>query len=227
MKNILAENMLRFGVKNLSESDITKIEETLSEAPNAGFQPYADVNPNSWKWKDQASFENLSITSYPVTLPDAKKAAADVYGTWCTERRSTSIGAANIALRGDVKERTQELAWCLSEIMHAQGQYDATLPMYKNFKNVLNASMTVSQRLKRIKGGDAAVPLMMIGNPTYDITSDRMTQQQWEATLGLIAPAINAVIAKYIIKPVAATPTTPKPATPGMQPGTAKAPGKP
>lgn len=29
MKNTLAENMLRFGVKNLSESDITKIEESL------------------------------------------------------------------------------------------------------------------------------------------------------------------------------------------------------
>jgi hypothetical protein len=29
MKNTLAENMIRFGVKNLSESDITKIEESL------------------------------------------------------------------------------------------------------------------------------------------------------------------------------------------------------
>ena len=222
MKNILAENMLRFGVKNLSESDITKIVETLSEAPNTGYQPYADVNPNAWKWKDQASFENNGPTTYPVTLPDAKKAAADVYGTWCTERR-TGSAAGYIVLREDIKIRTQELAWALSEIMQAQGQYDATLPMYKNFKNVLNASMTVSQRLKRIKGGDTAVPLSMIGNPDTKITSDHMTQQQWEATLGLIAPAINAVIAKYIIKPVA---TTPKPGAPGTQPTTAKAPVK-
>ena len=29
MKNTLAENMLRFGVKNLSESDVKKIEESL------------------------------------------------------------------------------------------------------------------------------------------------------------------------------------------------------
>lgn len=36
MKNTLAENLLRFGVKNLSKSDVKKIEEqTLDEAPSA------------------------------------------------------------------------------------------------------------------------------------------------------------------------------------------------
>ena len=48
MKNTLAENMLRFGVKNLQESDIKKIEEsTLDEAPTP--------NGTDPSWLTQAS----------------------------------------------------------------------------------------------------------------------------------------------------------------------------
>jgi len=61
MKNILAENMLRFGVKNLSESDVKNIEESvLTEA-------FTDSNGIVWPhFKDQKTkdaFDDNAISS--------------------------------------------------------------------------------------------------------------------------------------------------------------------
>ena len=42
MKNILAENMLRFGVKNLTESNIKRLSE---QDPNEPLQPGQEANP--------------------------------------------------------------------------------------------------------------------------------------------------------------------------------------
>jgi hypothetical protein len=55
MKNKLAENMLRFGVKNLKEEDVKKIEESvLTEA-------FTDPTGIVWPWfKDQTSVESLN-----------------------------------------------------------------------------------------------------------------------------------------------------------------------
>ena len=46
MKNTLAENMLRFGVKNLHKSDVKKISQ-LQEQQAQPIQPYAAINPRS------------------------------------------------------------------------------------------------------------------------------------------------------------------------------------
>lgn len=56
MKNTLAENMLRFGVKNLSESNIKKISEaSLIEAPTP-YAPYADQTATGLTFKDEATW---------------------------------------------------------------------------------------------------------------------------------------------------------------------------
>jgi hypothetical protein len=55
MKNTLAENMLRFGVKNLSESDVKKIEESLLT------EAFTDKNGQVWPlFKDQKSVDILN-----------------------------------------------------------------------------------------------------------------------------------------------------------------------
>lgn len=62
MKNILAENMLRFGVKNLKESDIRKIEESLLT------EAFTDKNGIVWPlFKDQKSVDifNDIVPIYP------------------------------------------------------------------------------------------------------------------------------------------------------------------
>jgi hypothetical protein len=53
MKNILAENLLRFGVKNLSKSDIKKLQE---QDPNGRKLPGAKVTAQAPEKKLQASF---------------------------------------------------------------------------------------------------------------------------------------------------------------------------
>jgi hypothetical protein len=69
MKNTLAENMLRFGVKNLSESDVKKISEaSLTEAPKP-YAPFADQTATGLTFKDQATYDAASklvdsFTSY-------------------------------------------------------------------------------------------------------------------------------------------------------------------
>jgi hypothetical protein len=212
MKNILAENMLRFGVKNLSESDITKIEETLTEAPAAPIQPYAAVNPNSWKFKDDAAWTAVvSPASYGVLRLDAKKAADGVYGPWAWELIPSTGGRHQ--MNPNALERARFIAEALASIMNAQGRYNPLA--YKDFANVLKSSYSVSNMLKSKLGGDHSVPLETIGNPAVGVSDqintrgEKMSQQQWEATLDLIANPILAVINKYVV------PAAPKPAAPG------------
>lgn len=77
LKNILAENMRRFGVKNLSESDIHKI----NEAPGATFQPYGLGNPNSLAFKDEAAYKKAtSIINSAKFALDSKAIAAGSLG---------------------------------------------------------------------------------------------------------------------------------------------------
>jgi hypothetical protein len=212
MKNTLAENMLRFGVKNLSESDITKIEETLTEAPAAPIQPYADLNPNSWKLKDDASWTAVvSPASYGILRLDPKKAAEGVYGPWAWELIPSAGGRHQ--MNPNALERARFIAEALASIMNAQGRYNPLA--YKDFANVLKSSYSVSNMLKSKLGGDSPTPLETIGNTKIGISDqinsrgEKMSQQQWEATLDLIATPIVAVINKYVL------PATPKPAAPG------------
>ena len=72
MKNILAENMLRFGVKNLSESSRKKLQEQPGEVTASAVQPGTATPPSAVQpaatttlescWQDPA-LKNVSVTS--------------------------------------------------------------------------------------------------------------------------------------------------------------------
>ena len=86
MKNILAENMLRFGVKNLSKSDVKKINE--SSLLTEGFKGQDGIT-YALNFKDQAAFDKY-YTEFPQTvgatppwvsgIPEANRAAAGANG---------------------------------------------------------------------------------------------------------------------------------------------------
>lgn len=90
MKNILAENMLRFGVKNLSKSDVKKINE--SSLLTEGFIGLDRIT-YALNFKDQAAFDKY-YTEFPQTVgatppwvsgtPEANRAAAGA--KWSSER---------------------------------------------------------------------------------------------------------------------------------------------
>ena len=90
MKNILAENMLRFGAKNLSKSDVKKINE--SSLLTEGFKGQDGIT-YALNFKDQAAFDTY-VTNFPQAVgatppwvygaPEANRAAAGA--AWSKER---------------------------------------------------------------------------------------------------------------------------------------------
>ena len=78
MKNILAENLLRFGAKNLSEADIKKLHETNPVAAAAG----TEANPNK-------------LAGAKVT---AKAPTKTLQTSWKTEYEKTASWIANIKM---------------------------------------------------------------------------------------------------------------------------------
>jgi hypothetical protein len=76
LKNILAENMLRFGVKNLSESD----KQHLMEGPKA-YDPWLELghvaNPQGLKFKSEDAYQKFmwsGTNPYSITAADQKGA---------------------------------------------------------------------------------------------------------------------------------------------------------
>lgn len=220
MKNTLAENMLRFGVKNLKESDVKKIARLQEQT---GIQPFAAINAKSWKLKDAASELAINTAASYFVRVDPKSAAAGVYGPWAQEfNRQASVAKK---MHPNAALIAKDIAQALATIMMAQGIYD---PMrYKDFAYVVDASQRISKAIKA-KIGDYSVPIQTIGNPEPDLAlspnsntfGEATTQQQWEATLAIIAPAITAVIQKYVL------PAEQSPAPQAAKPGTPAVPAK-
>lgn len=209
MKNTLAENMLRFGVKNLSESNLRKLQE------QTGIQPFAAINTKSWKMKDEASEKAINTPSSYRVKVDPKAAVQGVYGPWAQEY--SNQGGVAKKMHPNAALIAQDIAEALAMIMNAQGIYDPL--RYKDFAYVVDASQRISKAIKA-KIGDYSVPIETIGNPEPDLAlspnanqfGEATTQQQWEATLAIIAPAITAVIQQYVLP---AEQAASKAATPG------------
>lgn len=226
MKNILAENMMRFGVKNLSESDVKRIEESLLSEQTEPIQPYAQINPNSWKFKDQAALDAaFDPKNYPVSSINAADAAQGVYGPWAWQLIPNSGGRHQMNLRAGLTAR--QLAVSLAILMAAKGFYNSNNPSLVNFDKVIQDSKNMSNSIYNINNSfQTPGPSNggLIGNQDFGIHTlpnkrgEAMNQKQWEATLQLIAPAINDVISKYVMPkqipaatPKAAIPSTPAP----------------
>lgn len=216
MKNKLAENMLRFGVKNLKESDIKNINQIHEQTEP--LQPYAQVNPNSWKFKDQAALNAaFDPRMYPVAKIDANAAAAGVYGPWAWQLVPNAGGKHQ--LNPNAQLTAQALAADLALLMAVKGNYN--IASVTNFAQVLKDADTYSSRMYNANN-NFRTPAKIIGNTNYGISTqtntrgETMSQKQWEATLQLIGPAINTVIQKYVMpKQSPTTANTTAPAAPG------------
>jgi hypothetical protein len=70
MKNILAENLLKFGVKNLSESDKTKLQEayTLPNGLNESRRRYLMENDADIKKQIEVAFNQILTTLKTITM---------------------------------------------------------------------------------------------------------------------------------------------------------------
>jgi hypothetical protein len=224
MKNTLAENMLRFGVKNLHKSDVKKISQ-LQEQQAQPIQPYAAINPRSWTFKDRASLDSaFDSRMYAVGKIDPNAAGQGVYGPWAQEYSKQ----ANVTkkMNPNAQVTAQALAADLALLMAVKGNYKVF--SVTNFAQVLKDSQTYSNKMYNANN-NFHTPAQIIGNKAYGISTEvnprgqAMNQKQWEATLQLIGPAIEAVITKFVVPmaPVAApkpsiNPQTPGAAKPGM-----------
>ena len=92
MKNILAENMMRFGVKNLSESDVKRIEETVLNE---------DVVLNGVTYKFPFKDINHLNTSYLGNAAPWNESAAIAAGRFDKMNDASTIGTLR-ALYGDM-----------------------------------------------------------------------------------------------------------------------------
>lgn len=251
MKNILAENMLRFGVKNLKESDIKKIEESLNEAPAQGFQPFAALGTPTLTFKSEAIWDAIqNKPGYGATIPnfdtnkilknpEGKETVTDsrgnsypsygTYGAWTT---MSSQDGRRREIRSDLKLVAAGIVESLVDMMIAQNY--RSHKAYTNFENAIAQSYKVSQLLGSKLGSTVTKPAQHIGNPAYGLVTSKnstdpqrtgfTTQPQWEATLAILGPVADAVISQNTI----ASPTAKAPAaaTPGMTPGAKPVPGK-
>jgi hypothetical protein len=209
LQNILAENMRRFGTKNLAESNI-------QEAPAEPIQPYLEINPKSWKFKDAASQDALSKPpSYAVSNVDPKLAVKNAYGMWCLNVIPSSGGQYQV--KNDSVITLQMAAVDLAMAMAINGVYNPLI--YKDFQKAQIAVNTAASKLQQVGLSNGSMPGFVLGNDKglTDRNSNpnkNMSQKQWESTLQLLVPGINAFIAKYVIAPVAAQSKTATPGSP-------------
>lgn len=74
MKNILAENMLRFGVKNLNRSDITAVQSLLNELKDPAVEGTTKKvgkgtkeDPTRYVWSVSCTYANMNGTTQTIT----------------------------------------------------------------------------------------------------------------------------------------------------------------
>lgn len=218
MKNILAENMLRFGVKNLSESDITKIEETiLTEA-------FTDQYGIVWPWfKDQTSVDALNNIALE-RAPSNTVAYGAIFGQAGATEAKKRMGS----------EFTTGFQWAFWNALALNPNIPAIIPtsMAAVVGNVFKNSITKLNQYNSIK--KTAIPPSTIweaiSNPEnikwwdspieFPAGSKKMMTRWQVFSQNYLAAALPKVKALYV------TPAA-KPATPGMQPSTAKTTVKP
>lgn len=73
MKNILAENMLRFGVKNLNRSDITAVQSLLNELKDPAVEGTTKKvgkgtkeDPTRYIWSVSCTYANMNGTTQTI-----------------------------------------------------------------------------------------------------------------------------------------------------------------
>lgn len=213
MNNTLAENMLRFGVKNLKESDLKKISESLLTEQVQPWQPWKAINPKSWTIKavteEKAAGMIVTQALYPVgNLNTALATEKFAYGMWCLEPIPNT---QRYNLRQDTRATLQMVAQDLAMVMAANGVYDVNA--YKDYVTAVKAANVSISKLRGAFLTNLNTPLVLGQDKYWTINSydkaTNMKQSQWEAILPLVKIGIDSFIAKYVVAP-----TAPKPASP-------------
>jgi hypothetical protein len=220
MKNKLAENMLRFGVKNLSESSKRK----LTEAPAKPIQPYAVISPKSLKFADQATFE--TFLGYPykeVYARNYDEALAGKYGMWCLEKGNGQIYGppSEYKLKDGYYGTMQIIAQEIAQACAVQGR--TVCGAFRTLKTAEAFNLDAYQKLKnadlyinRAGGSDCILGQDMgLQGRRYKIN-----QSNWDYIFKDMESAINKVLATYTLPVAPAAPATAAPtaAKPGATP---------
>jgi hypothetical protein len=220
MKNTLAENMLRFGVKNLSEASKRK----LTEGPAKPIQPYAEVNPKSLKFADQATYDKFIATNLYKNIiigyDDQEAAVAGKYGMWCLEKGNQFMTGppSQYKLKSDSNDVLQIVAAEIANACVVEGR--TVCGAFRNLQLAETLNRNVMQKLKNAglynnyTGGAASD-----GTLGYDMglqgRYQKITQANWDYIFKEMEDTINKVIATYTVPVAAAAPAaTAKPGTP-------------
>jgi hypothetical protein len=234
MKNILAENMLRFGVKNLSESDITKIEKSvLTEAfTDSDGYTYPNIKDAQSLEKFIAVAQNQSSQTPTAAQKLAIQALFANPGTPADGQYNDQIlipyaggGVGDIAsayfmglaIRPGIPVQTDipdnPIIAFNTGINGISVQFKKAFPTANWYKAVLQAVSSAEARKWW------ATPI------TFPLSKDPNAPKQtrWKIYADAFMRPYLANVQKYLVF----NPAPPKPGAPSTQPTTAKAPVKP
>lgn len=165
MKNTLAENMLRFGVKNLSESDITKIEESIIN------EAFTDENGIIWpNCADQAAVDNVDAILEKMPLVTGLVAKTLFGGD------GTTLNANNVIRYTGSNTIEFNIAICYSFIMNPN--YSPSLSDYmSNIVKMMSSARGNVDRL--VRTGSASFRWMDVFGTLYKSE----TQKWWDTEI--------------------------------------------
>lgn len=209
MKNTLAENMLRFGVKNLSESSKRK----LTEAPAKPIQPYAAINPKSLKFVDQATYDSFLVSKLygNIIIGTADQEAAvegKKYGNWCLERGNQYIAGppSQYKLKSDTDAVLQIVASEIAQACAVQGR--TTCSAFRTLQHAETLILDSIQKLKNagLYRNSSGSSDTILGNEMSSKGGRyKITQANWDYIFKEMEDTINKVIATYTLPVVAPT----------------------
>ena len=237
MKNTLAENMLRFGVKNLSESDLKRISEALLTEQKA-YAPFADQTATGLTFKDQATYDAASklVDSFTSYKYDAANLLPPNIGFGKSFLQYDGSTTPKLKPNEQIQARLAGIAQGMFYVSVFLGRKDCNWAAtqggarqkaeaaYKVFRPkapssthiILGAADLQAIELDAGKSHDVpfAAPDKGFG---LGLPAGQYGDPRWRAIFNTVKPQVDAALA-YANAPAAtpAKPTTTKPAAPGQ-----------
>jgi hypothetical protein len=232
MKNTLAENMLRFGTKNLSELAKQRLTEAATPV-----QPMKESNPTSYTFKDDASWQAFQDQrNYKTSITPAMGSALGslFFNYDAATKKYTTV-------KPDALPRVQFIALNLALIAAASGaktvkgmgnmmvldtyyakggaalSVNSTIlkPPMGNTESALATQYGLVQQLKDPK----SVYGKMTTAKALDVNGKDLGLTQWQYLVqNIITPAFLAIYNAYVIPAKAAPVTQPTPTAPVKKP---------
>lgn len=212
MKNTLAENLLRFGVKNLSESEKLKLTEAPVPPKTTTYKPFK--TPRSFTFKDQASYIKFTeeASSYAGGVRLMESAAfqpADqlkMFGPYFIEMKQQVQNSPKVPTqKSDLESRIQVLTMSVSTLAAMMGITD----LVKTFPN--QETYTKQAQTYRAMNPEIFGPGTGPEWPLNKQGFDNLKGQYWVNYLKSIAqPLFNNSYKNYVVQQAApASPIAP------------------